>query len=74
MLSVNFILGKRVREPITPPHSKDKPRVYCEINPYAQVAEERKLHYHNSTKIFSFRTDRDDTQAVGKLYKGYIED
>lgn len=72
MLSVAFILGKRVRQPIVSPQSIgiDKPIAHCEVN----RSHPANVHYHNYPGDYSFRTMHDYTQAVGKLYKGYVDD
>lgn len=65
--SVSFILGKREREPINPIANKDRPTARWEGHSSHHPAY---MHYHNDPRDYSFRTDRDYTQAVGKLYKG----
>lgn len=72
MPSVSFILGKREQEVIKPLIPKCKKSLsYSEITPYHRLEN---VHYYANAKQFSFRTERDETQAVGKLYKGYIDD
>ena len=70
MLSVNFILGKRERQAISV-KSTSRPVAHWEQN----AASQPKLTtYYANAKIFSFHTERDETQAVGKLYKGTVGD
>ena len=65
----DFILGKyNCRE-----HSSK------DISPSSKIWEgDReflpKTHYHNDPKQFSNHTERDEMQAVGKLYKGKPDD
>jgi len=66
-LSVAFILGKREREPIKSIPNKDKPTARWETHSSHHPAN---VHIHNDPRDCSLRTDRDYTQAVGKLYKG----
>lgn len=71
MLTVNFILGKRERQSIKPRIASELETLsHWEINPYCP----KNVHYYANAKQFSFKTERDKTQAVGKLYKGYVED
>lgn len=72
MPTVNFILGKCEREVIKPLIPKCKKSLsHSEITPYHKPEN---VHYYANAKQFSFRTERDETQCVGKLYKGYIDD
>lgn len=70
MLSLNFILGKREREPIH--------RIKIDIHPYRYSLFERgegTLDFPYLKKNqFSYKTDRDFEQPIGKLYKGDIVD
>ena len=70
MLSINFMLGKRARQPISS-KSIGRPVSHWEQN----AAPQPKLTtFYANAKIFSFHTERDETQAVGKLYKGSVDD
>lgn len=69
MSTIAFILGKYNRREFS---SED-------ISPSTEMWEgDRKIfpktHYHNDPTQFSNHTERDEIQAVGKLYKGKIED
>lgn len=71
MRTVNFILGKWERQPIKPKSVNNrKPLSRWESNSYRPT----NVHYFANAKQFSFRTERDETQAVGKLYKGYVDE
>ncbi|MDO5401058.1 MAG: hypothetical protein Q4F17_08775 [Eubacteriales bacterium] len=70
MLSVNFILGKRERQTIFE-KSTPRPVAHWEQN---AVSQPKLTTYYANAKIFSFHTERDETQAVGKLYKGTVGD
>lgn len=70
MYSANFILGRLEREEIL---SKEdlRPVAYWEAN----ISSQPKLTtFYANTQIFSFYTERDEMQAVGKLYKGIVDD
>lgn len=70
MLSLNFILGKRERKPIH--------RIKIDTHPYRYSLFERgegTLDFPYLKKNqFSYKTDRDFEQPIGKLYKGDIVD
>lgn len=72
MLTVNFILGKRQREEIKPLITESgTPLSRSETTPYRRPEN---VHYYANAKQFSYRTERDNTQAVGKLYTGSVDD
>ncbi len=70
MYSVNFILGKGERKPID--------RIKLDTYPYRysrlENGEGNEMFPHRKNGQPSYKTDRDITQPVGKLYKGFIED
>lgn len=70
MPTVNFILGKRESEVISK-RNPSRPIAHWEGDSTIQT---HLTTYYANAKIFSYRTERDDTQAVGKLYKGTIDD
>lgn len=78
MYSVNFILGKREREALptrTNDISKSIARWEDDGRFHPPIGRTGKpTTYYANAKIFSRRTERDEKQAVGKLYKGYIGD
>lgn len=77
MPSINFILGKPERQQIQSSKSNSRPVAYSEgdgvFRPPVGPTGHPTTYYANA-KIFSKRTERDETQVVGKLYKGYIDD
>lgn len=70
MSSVNFILGKREIKPID--------RIKLDTYPYRysrlENGEGSEEFPYRKEGQFSYKTDRDVRQEVGKLYKGVIED
>lgn len=70
MTSVNFILGKRERKPID--------RIKLDTYPYRysrlENGEGNETFPYRKSGQYSYKTDRDFEQEVGKLYKGVIED
>lgn len=70
MLSLNFILGKREREPIH--------RIKIDTHPYRyslfECGEGTLDFPYLKKNQFSYKTDRDFEQPIGKLYKGDIVD
>ena len=76
MMSINFILGKREREPI-PKRTSLHHVAHWEGEGVSRPPISPTGHpttYYANTKIFSRRTERDDNQPVGELYKGVIEE
>lgn len=77
MPNVNFILGIPERKPIRPGDFKTRPVAHGEgdgvFNPPISPTGHPTTYYANA-HIFSKRTERDETQAIGKLYKGYVDD
>lgn len=70
MLSVNYMLKKRERQSVSS-KSTGRPVSHWEQNTTSQP---KLTTFYANAKIFSFHTERDETQAVGKLYKGSVDD
>ncbi len=69
MSYVSLLLGKRARERVSPTPSR-RPVAQWEGN---VLTSERFVTRYADAKIFSSHTERDETQAVGKLYEGRVD-
>lgn len=71
MPSNNFILGKYDRQAYTTKDvSRSATRWEGDVAPYSAML----TTFYTNAHIFSKHTERDETQAVGKLYKGTVDD
>ncbi len=69
MSYISLLLGKRERETISSVRTS-QPIARWEGD--ISTSDKLVTHWANA-KIFSNRTERDETQAVGKLYEGRVD-